>query len=357
MGELRDALEKQGFDNRIRRLEGIISTLEEELSALKIDHQMLVKGKKIHPGSGCKVFYNTDGLIIGAQQLTDKDIPQLPISKIKDLETRISQLASKEELNEIKQQLEGMYDHTETTKTGTKVNVDKHGFVNDTTDLTSEDIPELPIDKIAGLRNELESLKQSPVQNMPIKAERAIALYYDKNTGRVLGPAQLEFADLPQELYQKLMTLYNMVGNKVDQSELTQFMAKIEPFIPTAIPESGAFYGVLIDDCGHISGIHRKLRPEDIPELPMSHIFGLESSFSEFDHIQQTLTVLTNKIDALSNHQPPAPIVQVPSTDIQELKQLLNKVMSDKSVNDELMSLKSIISELSKRIDQLENSK
>jgi len=148
---------------KLQTLENSISNINQKLSAMEIDNQFYIKkNKSIKPSISSKVTFDENGIIIDSQDLEESDIPTLSIDKIKSLRRELSKKIDKSELLKIIDDKIKDYNFTpgEIINTGIKINYDKHGLIVDSANnLIPEDIPNLSIDKIDNLSNELNHIK------------------------------------------------------------------------------------------------------------------------------------------------------------------------------------------------------
>ena len=97
---------------RIDSLENWVASSSKTIESLKIDKQLLVnKDQKLKPGVGCKIAYNSDGLVIGSEALTQSDIPKLSIEKISGLREELDSKYSGTEFTNLQKDLSGVYGH------------------------------------------------------------------------------------------------------------------------------------------------------------------------------------------------------------------------------------------------------
>ena len=201
----------QSIQRRLLDVESKIQATDKKLTALKIDKQMFIpKSERIKPGIAIKVAYNEYGQITGSSSLETVDIPQLAIEKIDGLSEHLKSSVKTSEIEKLKKEIKSYFTRSEADITGCKVNVNKNGIVTSVSDLTVEDIPELPINKISGLTNILESLKQSSnsvemitVDEKIITAGTGCKISFDEY-GRVTNSENLSITDLPLELINKI---------------------------------------------------------------------------------------------------------------------------------------------------------
>ena len=66
--------------NKLNTLREDVTGIKESMSALKIDRQMVVPANAaIPPGIGCKITYDSKGLVLKGEGLSINDIPEIPM--------------------------------------------------------------------------------------------------------------------------------------------------------------------------------------------------------------------------------------------------------------------------------------
>lgn len=276
-------MNSQDLEQRIADIETNIAKIMKLFAAFNIDKQQFVKGNKIVPGIGIKVAYNADGLILSSGNLETNDIPQLPIDKINGLESVIDSKASINDVQEMRNNLANMYNHTSTTQTGCKVNVDEHGFVNNVSDLNVDDIPQLPISKINGLIDALNEAKSCVVKNTNdeynINAGTGCKITYDEH-GRVVSKSELSINDIPSEIITRLNNVESIMLHKADQSAVDIIANNIRNKIDSnASTNSGIFTKVIVDANGLVTK-GESLTKNDLPRLNIDDIESLRQTLA-----------------------------------------------------------------------------
>ena len=272
------------IDERLATLEAKVDEIAKSFTAFNIDKQQLVKGMNIQPGTATKVYYNASGLVVSGEQLSTADIPELPMEKIDGLSESITSKINRTEFERLERKVAEVHHHGDTVATGTKVNVDANGYVNDVMQLTAEDVPMLPIAKIDGLQAAIDELRStSNVQesnDLPItRAGTGTKLTFDEY-GRVIDVEPLSMDDIPRELLIQLEQLKSEVASKAPADLLASVEAKLNQKIdqPTSAI-SGSYSKVVVDNNGLVIG-GSQLHRDDLPSLAIDDINGLRDALN-----------------------------------------------------------------------------
>ena len=271
--------------DRIDRIEETIKNINQTINGYNIDKQYFVKSNNINPGVGTKVAYDSNGLVKSSEPLSQQDIPNLDMDKISGLKDAIDNKVSSADVKSIKNQLDMIYHHTDSVKTGTKVNVDSHGFVNDVSDLTPEDIPELSIDKISGLNDKLNQIEASignsnNMDSYSIAAGSGVKIQYNEK-GQVTGSESLAIDDIPNELISQINRVEGEVSKRAYSDNVSKLARAVSEKIPYNDPiEPGTYSKVNVDKNGLVVK-GDKLNKSDLPELGINDISGLNESLSD----------------------------------------------------------------------------
>ena len=254
-----------------------IDDLKKKVAKLELENSLaLKKNSTIKAGVGAKVSYNKDGLVIDALDLDPSDIPTLSITKIDGLLEMINELDQK--INNISNQKNIPY--VIKAGTGTKINYNSNGQIISSTSLKADDIPELPISKIKGLKEQLE-LKPTEITIKEIEKSKKIT----EN-------------DLPKTIFQRLNNLEELINSKADQSLVNEIKLSINKKVDPIINISdGEYTKIKIDDNKVIEG--NILREADIPDLSIDKIKGLQrilnklATESSVTELRQLITLLS----------------------------------------------------------------
>ena len=325
---------------RMNSIEESISNIEKEISRFKIDKQLVVKAEQpIHPGVGCKFQYSAAGLITSVMPLEESDIPQLGVNKIANLGALLSALPTSKEVESLKESIAKVREKGKPVLTGCKVNVDSNGVVTDVMELSSSDIPDIPITKVIGLESTLNQLTAS------LNAVNSVDFKVDDRSGDTMNTPstpvvnrKITMADIPQELISMIHRIETEIpSSNVDNSieYLSQMLySKVNANPPI---ESGVYAKVAVDSNGLVCGGYT-LSMEDMPSELKTTISTILDTISDMVHRDQFVDVLT-KVNNMPNS---APVDY--SGDISALKKEIAEVKQ--SVNEVKYKLDKVISTL-----------
>lgn len=354
------------LENRISAIEDKLDTVLKALAAFNIDKQFMIqREEKIKSGVGCKLAYNNDGLIVGSQPLTPTDIPNLPISKINGLEETIEQFITSNQLGEILSRIDRLETPTRTVKTGTKINVDSRGLVTDVSDLLEEDIPNLPIEKIIGLREQLDILKLSDkssnnVSEEFVKPGLGCKVEYD-NMGRVLRTHELQEEDIPHTIITRLNNIESVLGSKASTEEVQTLVQELNKKADRLNTKSGIYHSVQVNSDGLVVNGY-PISLDDLPDIPINKVSDLKEVLSNLAshetlvNLQNELATFDSKVNTLQNQEVRS-TSNIDNSEIlsklEELNARINNIIADKSVNDEINSIKSEIATIGARLNSI----
>lgn len=275
-----------GLVDRIDKIEDTLEKVNKLFAAFNIDKQQFVTTNRIQPGVGTKIAFDGDGLVKSSEDLSPQDIPALEIEKINGLKDAIDNKVDKNEIDNIQRSIDDVYHHTDTVKTGSKVNVDSHGFVNEVSDLLPEDIPQLSIDKIDGLQDELNQLKSigggaASVNDLyEIQPGTGCKVDYDKK-GRITGSQPLSMNDIPNALIEKVNEVESSVSERARQSTVTELSKSINNKLDKNKPiKPGTYTKVSVDKNGLVTG-NDELTKSDLPQLGINDITDLRDTLND----------------------------------------------------------------------------
>ena len=299
---------KQDIEQRITSLE---TKVLQFIAAYNIDKQQFVKGTKINPGIGTKLAFDSNGLILSSETLKEDDIPPLSMDKIIGLKSDINNTASADDVTQIRNEIANIYNHTLTSKTGCKVNVDEHGFVNGVSDLNVEDIPQLTLDKIDGLKEALNELRANSnaiqsIDTFTTNPGTGCKLTYDEH-GRVINKSELTIEDLPAELLMRINQIDSSLASKAQQSSVdiltTKMLHKVDA---NSSISKGIYTKVNVDSNGLVTN-GECLTKNDLPLIGVEDIEYLQQILDEklnvdhLDQIMDNMESIRNLCDAKLN--------------------------------------------------------
>lgn len=359
------------LEKKLAEMEATIKSLQETIAAFKIDKQLMIKRERmIKAGVACKVVYNADGLIVDAQPLTSADIPDIPISKVESLREELNKKASSEQITSMNDKIDNVMKPGPVDKTGTKFNVDGKGLVIDVVPLLPDDIPTLPISKIDGLSDTLESIKSTPTptqQEFKTEPGVGVKVEYD-NQGRIIKTHPLTLDDIPGILITRLNEIESTLLTKVDTNSLSDLTKIIEQLsrIPQFHTGSYTKFDVTQD-----SILPSKLDASDIPILPIDKVQSLVDILAtKADHatlmeLQNTVSTIVSRLTTINELNQLTRTLETKSDqhqveslkrEISDIKSSISRLSNSDPLYDQLTKINSRISELSSRIAQLELS-
>ena len=179
-----------------------------------------------------------------------------------------------------------MNNHTKTVKTGTVVNVDEHGLVNDVSELLPEHIPTLPMDKIQDLSEIIQQLRHTSndvdltCKEVSVTSGVGTKVTWDEH-GHIISSQDLNMEDLPSELDKRIAKLEELVADIVSRTELNEVVQVLNDKIdkPKKKLTPGVYTKVVIDENGIVTDAE-ELTDNDIPALSINAIDGLDDKLS-----------------------------------------------------------------------------
>lgn len=256
---------------------------ESDAKKLQMNDQQVKKSDKI-AGSGIKVNYDENGLIVSASDLLIDDIPAIPIEHVINL---------REELNIIKSTISPVKEVAEVPKiapgTFPKITYDETGRVLSGSKLTTNDIPIELIEKINHLeeqiplfapRNSVDAM--SKVLRVKLDANDSITPgTYTKlsvdSKGLVTKGDRLTIKDLPTISINDVSDLSQTLRNKADQSDLMGLNDTVSSIVNS------------LNKIGDISAIQvkleRKADDQDVRDIA-----------SKIESLQKLMDILSTKI-------------------------------------------------------------
>lgn len=374
------------MQRRIQELEDTVSDINKTMSGIKIDNQKKIDGNiDIVPGIGTKFAYDKHGLIIKCEQLNQSDIPDLDIDQVKGLRKLLEDKISKSDLRSITDSLKSTDSSDDTIFTGCKINYNSNGKIISSSNLLLEDLPELHVEDISGLSDELESIKSSILNKLEdevavnkksiMSAGTYVKLLVDEYGQIVSGSTRLTDDDMPSSLITKINTiedkLTNFASKKIVDSLNTKMNGKIDSLDKSIT--SGTFTKVTINSQGLVL-TGDKLNIRDLPELKISDITNLDIELrkraSEENVIELTETV-NNLFNTINNNisdfqkmkkdinlrAPLSDMLSI-SNKMNQIESMLNQLVSSlpvELINQQIEMLSNSISVLEGRVCSLEN--
>jgi len=353
MSEVSLAMEMNKLNSRIEELLSRIDELDKKVTSIELNEQRyLKKNNPISPAMGIKVAYDENGLIKTSMGLLSSDLPEITIPSITGLQEVLN---NKADINDIPN-----IDHIKIRSnkiyaTGTKINYDENGYIISSSELSTDDIPILPISKIEGLSDAIElamsissSYNAKPlVEDLPQESFPA-GIYTKVNIdsmGRIIAASNITIEDIPDELVSKVNVIESMIPNLASQTSIDGLSASLNNKLDKNLPvEPGTYTKVTIDKQGLVL-LGKNLTKEDLPDIGIDDIDGLrlelnnKSTIEQFHDLNESMQILMRSINDIG--------------DLIKLKNELPKLVSDEKfrlLQDEVSLLHSTFDELNEKI-------
>ena len=331
------------LNGKVNQLEKDVRELITSLSGLRIDIQMAVQRKeRIRPGTGCKIYYDSNGLIMKSEDLEAGDIPLLPIEKIDGLLERLQKKSSesKEKHEELKKIKAG---------SGIKINYDEYGRVTSSSEsLLPTDIPELTMNKITGLedaiktiREELNGILNQRKEKYRIAPGTAVKVSYGED-GRIISGSELTMDDIPRSLINKINLIESRIPSLASQEVVNTALSRLNKKLDANVPiYGGTFTKVHVDENGLVTQGDR-ITVEDIGTITINNIADLPSILKNKANQSDMIQVLNTVNQLASSDQ---------SSEIVRLKNMVESKANDYTVK----SIQAQVGNLTASIDNLLN--
>ena len=328
---------------RLNRLEKEVRELIATFAGIKIDLQLMVKGKeRIKPGTGCKVYYDSNGLIMKSSDLEAGDIPSLPMEKVDGLLERLNKQAE--------DQKKGKFEEKKIKSgTGIKISYDEYGRVTSSTNnLLQDDIPELPMERIFGLedtirniRNELNGILSTRKDRYRVAPGTYTKITYGDD-GRVISGTNISMDDIPMNLINRIIAIESRIGSLAAQDTMNSVVRRVDKKL-NANPEiyPGTYTKVYVDEHGLVTQGDR-ITIDDIGPITINNVADLQS-------------ILKNKANQSDMIQVMNTVNQLASSDkSREIVQLKNEV-STKANDYTVRTMETKLNMISSSVDTLLN--
>lgn len=331
------------LNGKVNQLEKDVRELIASLSGLRIDIQMAVQRKeRIRPGTGCKIYYDSNGLIMKSEDLEAGDIPLLPIEKIDGLLERLQKKSSesKEKHEELKKIKAG---------SGIKINYDEYGRVTSSSEsLLPVDIPELTMNKITGLedaiktiREELNGILNQRKEKYRIAPGTAVKVSYGED-GRIISGSELTMDDIPRSLISKINLIESRIPSLASQEVVNTALSRLNKKLDANVPiYGGTFTKVHVDENGLVTQGDR-ITVEDIGTITINNVADLPSILKNKANQSDMIQVLNTVNQLASSDQ---------SSEIVRLKNMVESKANDYTVK----SIQAQVGNLTASIDNLLN--
>lgn len=227
----------------IEELRKQIKQIEEDVAKIKVDSANTIKSAgAVKPGTAIKVSFNKYGLIETTHELKISDLPDIPPSKILTLNTFNEKVMNR--FKTIDKQIAML---ETTVKSIPKQQAQQKVSIK------LDDIPELPITKIKDLKETLEliSISKPEVSEQP--------------------KTKLLESDIPEVIKNRIKVLEELIASKAEKTEVSE----INVLIKSLSQQNNDIVQEIINISDAMESSKKGLKPEDIPELPISKIKNL----------------------------------------------------------------------------------
>ena len=368
------------LNNKVEKLFEDFHEIKNLITRLNLNNQFYVKAnaEQTIPGIQPKIAFNEDGLVIEGFPLEVEDIPNLPIDKIVDLRRLLNQRLGTEDIQRMIKEAGGVEKPKKniTPGTGTKINYDETGSVTSSTDLTIDDIPDIPIKKIIGLVDRLEVLESLEVIGEAVVNEvrRVKAGTYPKITvdekGNFVNGEELSVEDIPGIIMEKIDSIFKDMKSFASQESVDSLNTLMRDKITYNPPiEPGTYSLVSVDKYGLVTK-GDKLSIRDLPQINISNIPNLETVLKSKINNDDFLKAQSSIESELGSHRKNFEMIRIDLADrvgrlelgdvitsVRTLEGKLNTIIDaipNENIGVEIKDLKEMISTLVGRVTVLE---
>jgi len=350
-----------------------------DITALELKTaNMFTNTVNVKPSTATKVIFNKYGQIVNTEPLSQSDIPEINIVKVNGLQARLDKYATQDDIKQILDLINRKTATGSATKTGTKVSIDANGRVVNMASLTADDIPNIPVDKVNGLKQSLDYLNRvinsrsvtpsTPGSSYTVQPGTGTKITYD-SSGRVVRSTNLSVADIPRSLLDDIAEIHNQLANVATQADILTLTTVLAGKADKVNTIPGNYTKVAVNQFGQVvDGGY--LTKDDLPRFNISDIAGLTEALNNTAK-REDINSLRSKIgtveynDSITKSQVNVldrdlnnltDIVQKLSNAVAELQQhIINPTASHEEVLlAEIEKLKSTNATLSARINTLE---
>ena len=330
--------------NKITDLGIVVGDIEKVIAGLKIDKQLILQANTvIPPGIGCRVTYDSKGLILKTEDLRIEDIPDLPVEKITGLKKILDGKADGNILDNLK--TTDITTGREKIKPGTgiKINYDENGLIVSSTDgLSIFDIPDLPFGKIIGLTDKLSMIESqlNDITSEEIKEYSVTPGTFAKisygDDGRVISGTKLSMDDLPIDFINRMNTIESRIPGLASQQTVDALVKDVAIKLEANKPiTSGVFTKIMVDEKGLVT-LGDNLTIKDLPEIQIKDITNLASILRNKAE-QSDLVELTNTVSSIMSNNGSAELIGIKNelsskASDDSLKALANKVANTQDI-------------------------
>lgn len=322
-----------------------IADLKSAIASLKIDHHMMIRSNpKIQPGVASKVAYDSNGLVLKGSQLEQSDVPSLQINKIIGLQQALDDKMSSKDVREMIKSNINKQKTSKAIATGIKINYDENGQVVSSSGLIQDDIPNLSLDKIIGLKERLDLLDTyhqnvSSNDNSP----STISAHND-DTRSTQNIRELSMNQIPHELISKLNLIENKIPDLVSQRTFNATVKTLDGKLNanTTPVATGTYTKVKVDENGLVTE-GSSLTINDLPELSINDISSLRETLAkkiddrQFIELSNTVSTLVSSMNRIGEVTGIRSVIESKASDA-DLKELAIKVTKIERLFSEIIA-------------------
>lgn len=322
-----------------------IADLKSAIASLKIDHHMMIRSNpKIQPGVASKVAYDSNGLVLKGSQLEQSDVPSLQINKIIGLQQALDDKMSSKDVREMIKSNINKQKTSKAIATGIKINYDENGQVVSSSGLIQDDIPNLSLDKIIGLKERLDLLDTyhqnvSSNDNSP----STISAHND-DTRSTQNIRELSMNQIPHELISKLNLIENKIPDLVSQRTFNATVKTLDGKLNanTTPVATGTYTKVKVDENGLVTE-GSSLTINDLPELSINDISSLRETLAkkiddrQFIELSNTVSTLVSSMNRIGEVTGIRSVIESKASDA-DIKELAIKVTKIERLFSEIIA-------------------
>ena len=342
------------LEKELKEFKKVIQGLEAKIIAYDIDRQNYVKRENVlKPSSGCKVFYDKNGLVLRAESLSVDDIPTIPMEKVSSL---------KESLNDAMTKHLSIKERDKIPPgEGFKIAYNEYGDVVSSVDkLHPSDIPSLPISKIESLHDQLElihhtlkALQEENDHNSPHITPMIATKVQVDGMGRVIKGMNLSMDDLPNEIMIQLnrletsiSTIPNVLNMKKNISSLDDRLVELQDQIEN-LPRSNDH--VKNDEKYEILKKELLSLKDSIGDkAELKHVVALKNDFESVlikaKSAEKILIGLDHRVNEVNRH------IAVLSNKFSNMENTIHNLVSVYNVESQIESLKEEIKNIQEKL-------
>lgn len=218
-------------------------------------------------------------------QIKFGELPSVGIEKVFGLNEALSGISQRiTELNQLYSQKPGSIRNT-----GTKVSIDSTGRVVSVSQLSVEDLPDIPISKIKGLDVYIDKSTKSSIP---------INMNHSQKVSSIPTHRQITISDIPQDIMNRLSHLEEIIPEIQMKVSISDFIREMDKKANKSYNIPGEYSKVKINSDGIITS-GEKLSINDLPSIEISNIQNLwsellsKASKEEVVRLNETVSTLS----------------------------------------------------------------